>query len=226
MKHLLITSVLFASLSLFAQDNPVSLMQTLSKNTALKESSQVLMIIGSKGSAQAYLLEKTDSGWKQLADNFPSIIGRNGFAAPDKKREGDGKTPTGIFPLGIVFGYAPSADTRMRYRQATADDFWVDDVSSPQYNTWVKGKPSAKSFESMKRKDILYTWGIVVEYNTNPIVIGNGSAIFLHVWSRPNGVTDGCAAFAEENILKVLKWLDPAKKPVVIMGSADDLRKL
>jgi L,D-peptidoglycan transpeptidase YkuD (ErfK/YbiS/YcfS/YnhG family) len=226
MKHLLIASVLFASFSLCAQDTAVSLMQTLSKNAALKDSSQAIVIIGSKGSSQAYLFEKTDAGWKQFSDSFQSIIGRNGFAAPDKKREGDGKTPTGIFPLGLVFGYAASADTRMQYRQATADDFWVDDVSSPQYNTWIKGKPAAKSFEIMKRNDILYKWGIVVEYNTNPIVVGNGSAIFLHVWSRPNGITDGCAAFAEENILKVMKWLDPAKKPVVIMGSADDLRKL
>jgi L,D-peptidoglycan transpeptidase YkuD (ErfK/YbiS/YcfS/YnhG family) len=226
MKHLFIITVLFASFSLSAQDTAAPLMQVLSKNASLKESSQAIVILGSKGSSQAYLFEKTDAGWKQLPDTFQSIIGRTGFAAPDKKREGDGKTPSGIFPLSLVFGYASSADTRMPYRQAAADDFWVDDVSSLQYNTWVKGKPAAKSFEKMKRNDNLYKWGIVVEYNTNPIVAGNGSAIFLHVWSRPNGVTDGCAAFSEENILKVLKWLDPAKKPVVVMGLADDLRKL
>ncbi len=55
-----------------------------------------------------------------------------------EKKEGDGKTPSGIYPLGPAFGYASSMDTGLAYRQATDNDFWVDDVRSLQYNQWVQ----------------------------------------------------------------------------------------
>jgi L,D-peptidoglycan transpeptidase YkuD (ErfK/YbiS/YcfS/YnhG family) len=113
----------------------------------------------------------------------------------------------------------------MPYRQATEDDFWVDDVNSEDYNKWVKGKPNAASWEKMRRDDDQYKYGVVIEYNTNPIVKGKGSAIFLHVW-RDGGPTLGCVSMPEERVLKILGWLDPAKKPLIIMGTKSELRAM
>ena len=113
----------------------------------------------------------------------------------------------------------------MPYRQATDDDFWVDDVISEDYNKWVKGKPNAVSWEKMKRDDDQYKYGVVIEYNMHPIVKGKGSAIFLHVWKGGES-TLGCVSMSEEMILKILAWLDPAKKPLIIMGTESELGTL
>jgi L,D-peptidoglycan transpeptidase YkuD (ErfK/YbiS/YcfS/YnhG family) len=172
-----------------------------------------------------HTLERSKGVWQLVLSPFAGSIGEKGFAAIDKKREGDGKSPSGIFPLGISFGYDPSVATRMPYRQATEHDFWVDDVNSEDYNKWVKGKPNEASWEKMKRDDDQYKYGVVIEYNTNPIIKGKGSAIFLHVWKR-GGSTLGCVSMPEEMVLKILGWLDPAKKPLIIMGTESELRSM
>jgi L,D-peptidoglycan transpeptidase YkuD (ErfK/YbiS/YcfS/YnhG family) len=169
-----------------------------------------------------HALERSKRFWHTTFPPFAGSIGEKGFAVIDKKREGDGKSPSGIFPLGIAFGYDPSVVTRMPYRQATEDDFWVDDVNSEDYNKWVKGKPNAASWEKMKRDDDQYKYGVVIEYNMYPIVKGKGSAIFLHVW-KYGAATAGCVAMSEEMVLKILGWLDPAKKPLIIMGTESEL---
>jgi L,D-peptidoglycan transpeptidase YkuD (ErfK/YbiS/YcfS/YnhG family) len=168
-------------------------------------------------------VEKQNGIWHSVFPAVTGSIGKRGFAAVDGKREGDGKSPSGVFPLGIAFGYDPSVETKMPYRQATDDDFWVDDANSEDYNKWVKGGPKATSWEKMKRDDDQYKYGVVIEYNTHPIVKGKGSAIFLHVWDDGDS-TLGCVAMSEEMILKILGWLDPAKKPLIIMGTESELR--
>jgi len=172
-----------------------------------------------------HALERNNGAWRLAFPTFTGSIGKAGFAATDKKREGDGKSPSGIFPLGMAFGYDPSVVTKMPYRQATDDDFWVDDVNSEDYNKWVKGKPNAASWEKMKRDDDQYRYGVVIEYNMNPIIKGKGSAIFLHVRKRGEP-TAGCVSMPEEMVLKILGWLDPAKKPLIIMGTESELRAM
>ena len=48
-------------------------------------------------------MEKTKNGWIAKSKPIPASIGRNGFANPGEKREGDGKSPTGLFGLGQLF---------------------------------------------------------------------------------------------------------------------------
>lgn len=173
---------------------------------------------------RVYAIERTTDGWKIVAGPFPGMIGRNGFAPPGAKREGDGCTPSGHFPLESAFGYAPSIDSRLPYRQATENDLWVDDVQSPQYNTWVRrGRSSATSFEEMKRNDNCYRHGAVIGYNRNPVVSGCGSAIFLHVWKGEGVTTTGCVALDESALIRLLAWLDPARSPRMVMGTRDYL---
>jgi L,D-peptidoglycan transpeptidase YkuD (ErfK/YbiS/YcfS/YnhG family) len=196
--------------------------------TLIGESEQLIFATNRDASSfrvTIHALEKSNGVWHLVFPPFTGSIGEKGFAAINNKREGDGKSPSGIFPLGIAFGYDPSVATKMPYRQATDDDFWVDDVNAEDYNKWVKGKPNATSWEKMKRDDDQYKYGVVIEYNTNPIIKGKGSAIFLHIWKR-GGSTLGCVSMHEEMVLKILGWLDPAKKPLIIMGSESELRPL
>jgi len=174
-----------------------------------------------------YVAEKHAGKWGMIFEPFNAVIGKNGFALLGEKREGDGKTPSGIYPLKMTFGYDESIKTKMPYRQALADDLWIDDVNADDYNRWVKnGATQATSYEKMKRDDSLYKYGIVIEYNTNPVVKGYGSAIFLHIWGGADITTEGCVAVSEENIIKILEWLDPQAEPLIIMGIEDTAWRL
>lgn len=227
---MIISAFIFADKTAPADNAPAGLIADILKTHA-KEigASRQLIIVTAEGydmiPAETTVLQKTDKGWEIVFNAIPSTLGKKGFAKPGEKKEGDWKTPSGTYPIGLVFGYAPKMDTAMPYRQATENDFWVDDVQSPQYNTWVHGTLDAKSFEKMKRKDHLYKMGFVVEYNTNPIVKGDGSAIFFHVWRRPGAFTAGCVAMEEENIEKIIRFLDPNAKPILIMGTKEVLSK-
>jgi len=201
---------------------PVSVMpQTDEKEAGLP--GQALLVVSERflfwTSPALYACEKREGRWRQVFEPMKAAVGRNGFAPPGEKREGDGRTPSGIFGLGPAFGYAPQASTRMPYRQATSDDLWVDDPKAPDYNRWVKqNETQAASFEKMKRDDDQYKFGVVIEYNTDPVIPGYGSAIFLHIWKAPGAATAGCIAVSEEDIVKILGWLDPAARPVIILN--------
>ena len=56
-------------------------------------------------------------------------VGYNGISY--NSREGDGKTPAGVYSFGIVFGISGNTGSNIGYRQVTANDYWVDDVNSP-----------------------------------------------------------------------------------------------
>ena len=156
--------------------------------------------------------------WKPVFLPMTAVIGRVGFAPAGEKREGDGRTPSGVYWLGPAFGYAPHGETKLNYRQATDHDFWVDDPQSGQYNRWVSNVPKAKSFERMKRDDDLYKYGVIIDYNSDPVVPGHGSAIFLHVWRSFDSPTSGCVAVSEPNMVRLLKWLDRLQRPTIILN--------
>ena len=190
----------------------------------IKKSTQALIVIDNNSlfpnQRKVYALEKKVDEWKPAFDPFNAVIGKNGFADAGKKREGDGKTPSGTFALQMTFGYDKSIKTKMPYRQAFIDDIWVDDPKADDYNRWVKkAKTQAVSYEKMRRDDNLYKYGIVIEYNTNPVVKDYGSAIFFHVWRGKDIPTAGCIAVSEEDIVKILAWLDPKALPVIIIGN-------
>jgi L,D-peptidoglycan transpeptidase YkuD (ErfK/YbiS/YcfS/YnhG family) len=169
-----------------------------------------------------YAAEKKHDDWKRVSGPMEAAIGKNGFALPGEKREGDGKTPSGIFSLKRTFGYDKTVKTKMSYRQASEEDLWVDDPNAPDYNQWVKqGETGAASYEKMKREDGQYKYGIVIEYNTDPVIKGHGSAIFFHVWKGKDFPTAGCVAVSEEDIIKIFGWLDPNAFPLIIMGIKD-----
>jgi L,D-peptidoglycan transpeptidase YkuD (ErfK/YbiS/YcfS/YnhG family) len=70
----------------------------------------------------------------------------------------------------------------------------------------------------MLRPDGLYRHGIVVEYNSRPVVAGKGSAIFVHIWRGAGEPTAGCVALAEGELREITAWLDPEKGPVIVLG--------
>jgi L,D-peptidoglycan transpeptidase YkuD (ErfK/YbiS/YcfS/YnhG family) len=187
--------------------------------------------------------QRDDAGtWRPAGAPVPAVVGRSGFGwglglhalgVGPRKREGDGRSPAGVFVLGEAFGYAPKAPpgVRVAYRSAGARDYFVDDAASADYNRWRRipeSEPNEprkrwQSFERMRRDDDVYELGAVVQHN--PRAVPNaGSAIFLHCWSEPGAPTSGCTAVARADLLSLLEWLDPDAAPVVVQGPAAVLR--
>ncbi|WP_319479406.1 L,D-transpeptidase family protein [uncultured Draconibacterium sp.] len=187
---------------------------------------QVLVVFNSAPddhNANLLVYEKTKQGWQAVFEMMPAGIGENGFAPINEKIEGDGKSPTGIFALGQLFTYLDRADTKMPYQKTTAEDKWIDDPESENYNRYVHGETDAQSYENLLLKSDAYKYCMVIEYNTNPVVKGKGSAIFFHLNKTGSEPTAGCVAITERNMLRVLKWLDPKSNPLIIMGNKDEL---
>ncbi len=198
-------------------------------STIMEGSGQVLVVVNDKiipYHAKVYSFEKRARGWQMKYRPKDALIGENGFAPPGEKREGDLKTPAGIFSLTRTFGYSPATKSKMPYKQVSYDDIWVTDSNSVNYNKWVKRSLTKETlFEEMKRDDDLYKYGIVIEYNTNPVQQGEGSAIFMHVMGGPC-ITTGCVALEENDLIEILAWLDPSQKPMVLLGTEEVLRSL
>ncbi|MED1862482.1 stalk domain-containing protein [Fictibacillus nanhaiensis] len=187
-----------------------------------------MMIVESNGWDTKYAklstYEKVNGVWTKVFNDMPAMIGYNGFARVMK--EGGGASPTGIYNMGLGFGsVAKPANSTYPYRVTTSYDYWVDDVTSPDYNKWISysGDPTKrwKSFERMNHP--LYKYGAVIKYNENPIVAGKGSAIFLHMWKSSSSATAGCVAVSEVNMKTLLTWMDSKKKPLIVMGPTSEI---
>lgn len=131
-------------------------------------------------------------------------LGRSGLSAD--KREGDGATPIGRFPLRRVLYRADRIDLPTMSLPTAAiepGDGWCDDPASPDYNRQVR-LPIAARHEHLWRLDSLYDIVVVLGHNDDPPVAGAGSAIFLHVASADYRPTEGCVAVARDDLLALL----------------------
>jgi L,D-peptidoglycan transpeptidase YkuD (ErfK/YbiS/YcfS/YnhG family) len=171
-----------------------------------------------------WLWKKKENHWVVKQIPIVAGIGKKGFALPLKKLEGDGKTPTGIFKLGKLFSYEKQTKTRLENQQTTKDDKWIDDPNSAHYNKYVSGSTTAKSFENLLLKNDAYKYCVVIEYNTNPIIKGKGSALFFHLEIIPPYYTAGCVAIKEEYMKLMVNWLETKQNPTIIMGNLDVLK--
>jgi L,D-peptidoglycan transpeptidase YkuD (ErfK/YbiS/YcfS/YnhG family) len=182
----------------------------------LPHTSQMIVVKSLGGiKASMTLCQWKETTWQPVFNSpFSAVIGKNGMASIGKKKEGDLKTPAGLYPIGETFGTQPLA-LKMDYKYITPDDKFIDDVNHQHYNMWVSGPTDAKSYESMLMD--AYTFGAVINYNMNPTVAGAGSAIFIHLWQSPDSPTAGCVALEKKNLLIMLQWLDKAQHPYIFV---------
>jgi len=186
----------------------------------------------SSGNMQLFERENVSSSWYLVGKQEKVVVGRKGlgwsheyarFGLKSIKREGDKKSPAGLFYLSSIFGYASVSkigDSKMPYLHATKNLVCVDDVNSAFYNRIVDlsttEKKDWKSHENMRRRDNLYRLGVVVEHNVSPTRKGKGSCIFLHIWRNSHKPTVGCTAMAPKIIKNLISWLDLEKKPILV----------
>ena len=168
--------------------------------------------------AQLAAYQRTTTGWRLVFGPWTANVGRNGIAPPGAKREGDGRTPTGRYSFGFFFGIAPNPGVKFSYRRITSPAIvWDDDPASPNYNEWIdtRTQRAGANPEPMYNAPV-YDYGAVIAYNTARTP-GLGSAIFLPVsLGRP---TAGCIGLPTARLLPLLRWLDPAQSPTILIGT-------
>ena len=154
--------------------------------------------------------------WKTVLGPTPAKVGSLGVGVP---ADGVHRTPEGTFTFDQAFGREPNPGTKMPYFQATDQDWWDEDASSPTYNTHVRGpeKPSEIA-ENLYDSGPVYDYAVNITVNPQRIP-GRVSGIFLHV---TNGEpTWGCVAIGREEMRSILTWLDPAAAPRITIGVGD-----
>lgn len=208
-------------------------------------SSQILLVItdgwnDSRGVILFY--ERNGDSWILAADTIPAIIGRNGlgWAASQKgnykgpiKREGDGRSPAGIFRITGIFGFAPlneSPGFNLPYTHITSVFECIDDSASQYYNAIVRNDTVAvkdwRRSEKMSRFTNAYEWGLTINFNTEPVAKGDGSCVFIHIWDESGGATAGCTSVSKENLLLIIGKLNSAKAPLLVQFPQQTYLKL
>ena len=189
-----------------------------------------------------FLFGRADTGgrWQLAIPAIPAVCGRHGLAwgiglqggarpGEEQKKEGDEKSPCGVFRLHEAFGLEPAAEVgklAFPYRQVTRFYAGVDDPASRFYNRIVDATQVQRDWkhaEQMVRPDGLYRIGVVIEHNWTQIP-GFGSCIFLHVWRGLSFPTDGCTAMAESNLRRLIHWMVASKSPLFVQLPIDVYR--
>jgi L,D-peptidoglycan transpeptidase YkuD (ErfK/YbiS/YcfS/YnhG family) len=169
---------------------------------------QVIWVDGSGSRQTTRLCARVAPGrYVMQRGPYAGHVGRNGVAAPGAKREGDGKTPYGAYPMRGGFGIYANPGLAASWLVTTWRDVWVDDSRSSLYNTHQRLPVNGRwaSAEKM-RLSPAYNYAQVIGYNERRTP-WRGSAIFLHV-DQGRG-TAGCVSLPTSSLLAVLRWQKP-----------------
>lgn len=184
-------------------------------------------------------------GWREVIAATPARLGWSGLYLADERRQGSGRTPAGTFAIPRAFGRLADPGTELPYRTFDRDDAWTYNPARPAtYNVYQTSRAGWSGYggyaEHLWSYGRQYNYVAVMDYNLpgGPITTGAdgvrraaepantkaGGGIFLHV---TNGkVTAGCIAIPQRQMRDVLRWLDPARKPVIVVGPESAITRM
>lgn len=189
--------------------------------------------------------ERTGQGWRQVIGATPARLGYAGLVPAAQRRQGTGKTPAGTFAIPSAFGRLANPGTGLPYRQFDRDDAWTYNPRYPgTYNVFqTVGRPWSSYggyVERLWEYGSQYRYVAVLDFNlpdgpvrtgpdgvrrvSRPADIRAGGGIFLHV---SNGTkTAGCIAIPQDRMRDVLRWLDPARHPRIVIGPQSEISRM
>ncbi|MGV8961598.1 MAG: L,D-transpeptidase family protein [Stenotrophomonas sp.] len=196
-----------------------------------------------QGKLQSFV--RGQHGWQAEGEAFDVALGRSGSAwglglhpaqqDGPQKREGDGRSPAGIFGIGEAFGYAAKIDSAMPYQPMQQSSYCMDVPESPLYNRIVdaeqvgadavEGSTEPMRLDLHNNGDNRYRQGFVIEHNPRAIP-GQGSCIFAHLWRSAGETTAGCTAMQPEHMQALLAWLRPDAKPLFVLLPRAEYQRL
>ena len=187
---------------------------------------QVVTVRAASSSATVAVLEvwaRTATGYTRVAGPWQARVGRSGVGPV---HEGSGRTPAGVWPLGIGFGVgARDPGSHLGWFTADSRDWWGSDVRSPStYNLHVRCRRSSCPFRTAHAEHLVdypraYRYAMFIGYNAPPSVkVGAGSAFFLHVGT--GGPTAGCVSLTASRVVWLLRRMKPGAVISIGVGSA------
>ncbi len=153
----------------------------------------------------------------RVAGPWTARVGYNGVAPPGRKREGDGRTPSGTYGFSFFFGVQPNLGFSFPFRHAYTYDVWDDDPASVIGVEWVDRRVRDPGANPEPMHNVpAYDYAAVIAYNTARVP-GLGSAVFLHVGT--GGATGGCVSLPRAELIRILRWLRPREHPQIIISA-------
>ncbi len=164
--------------------------------------SQVVLVRSSGSSATVRACRRSGSHYLLTLGPYAGHVGLHGVSSA--KREGDLRTPAGVFSLLGGFGVRGNPGLDRSWFRVDSRDVWVDDPASSLYNTHQRS-PAGGRWTSAEPLDVspAYDYAQVIGYN-DARTPGRGSAIFLHV--DHGGGTAGCVSVPVSGLLSILRW--------------------
>lgn len=232
MRHLIISLLVCAGFT------------TLQAGEITKDTKTVILGLADSWNSSYVTLAHYERGpfgkWTKVG-SWKGRLGRNGLAwglglhdipaGAKMKKEGDGRTPAGMFDIsGGAFGYASKIKKKpnLFYHQITTRSMWYEDTSSPYYNSFRvldhEPRTTAEKKAQMRQGDYAHALKLFIAHNASPKAKpGYGSAIFFHIWRENGGkATAGCTTMAEQNLKAMISHIDPKKNPrYVILPKAE-----
>ena len=142
-------------------------------------------------------------------------VGKRGITR--NKKEGDKKTPRGIFTFKCIFY---RKDKLINFKSSLKKIIikknmgWCDDSSSKFYNKLIKF-PFKNKAERMWLKGNTYDVILIINYNSKPIIKNKGSAIFLHIAKRNYSPTKGCVAVSKKDMFFLITKINNKTKLII-----------
>lgn len=193
------------------------------QNLAVKNNANQIFVvaqIGEKTTAWISMHVKDPKGeWQQIMTT-PGFIGKNGLG---KEREGDNKTPVGVFHFNFAMGIADDPNCLIPYVKVDNNHYWSGDANY-KYNQFVdiRDYPNLNTEDSEHIIDYNphYTYALNISYNEEG-KSGLGSAIFLHCFGPFKTWTGGCVSIPTEKMKFVMQNVTP--ECVVVIDTLENL---
>lgn len=174
-------------------------------------SRQVVAVYGEgKNSAESKIVLYTKSGstWDQTR-SWQGHNGKKGWTTDH--REGDNRSPVGVFTLSDAGGVLPDPGAGLPYTRSAG-------FQAPRY--WSKSH--WHDFDYVIAIDYNRVKGTSPNDPTRPQGQSKGGSIWLHM-DHGSG-TSACVSLSKSGMEYLLRTLDPAKHPVVVMGDKANLK--
>ena len=242
-KYICIISLVFGGRILPLASN-FSNQDSVKLKNLLQKSEQVIIVVSKDWNApvaEMSYYERSEGKLKAVSEGVHVFLGKAGLGwgkglidfsesnGPTKK-EGDKRSPAGVFSLPYVFGLLPVDSLKwlkFPYQQISKLNECVDDTASDFYNKIVNTLEKKKTWRSSENMDDPdYKYGIVISHNSSPVEKGCGSCIFFHLTGPKPKPTAGCTAMNEESLLKLLHWIDVKKRPLLIQLPKSEFEKI
>ncbi len=196
------SSLLVSSLQVASTTDKVIVVSTASTTTS---------------AAQVRYYEKNGWVWSEVI-NEEGTVGQNGI---DKVREGDRKTPTGLFHFTMLMGIADDPGTIMPYTKITNSMYWCG--GSNYYNQFIDESVQEHNCDKSNDEHLInytdaYQYVAVLDFNSE-CVYGAGSAIFLHC--KTGSYTAGCVGVSESNMKTLMQRIDSST--VIIIDTESNI---